>query len=222
MAEYFTKHRMRFLFILVVISSGITCSAAVEPWRSSFGLMAGLNTSQLAVYGPSGSVSSTMLWSAGFGVYFKTNTKNMFRLEGQTGIEGVGANESIYYLYSDDHYLRIYDRYTAIPLILFLNRSLGWKESWSVGIGFKSSFVVKASVRHDGRQPFGVTAFLVNPEVQKWFGAPVLQLSHHFPYADLSLCGWYAITPLIDENNVKVTPYGLSFAVKVPLFNLNF
>lgn len=187
---------------------------AQEPWKWHMGAMVNLNTSQMSVSGGYGATQTTgTQWSAGFGFYLKTKTVNMLRLEAQLAFEATGAGKALYFERMIDEWIRIYDRYRTIPVSLIVTRSIGWKESWSVGLGGKSSFVVSHAVRHDSEHP-GLSGIVISPDVRKCFGSGVIQISHHFLYADVSLTGWYAFTPLIEYNSVKAVPYGISFAVK--------
>lgn len=198
----------------------LMCTVAVhaqEPWNRHMGAMINLNTAQMSVSGRYGPTRTTgTQWSAGFGIYMKTKTVNMLRFEVLLAYEVTGAGKTLYYERMSDEWIRIYDRYRTIPVSLILTRSIGWKESWSAGIGGKSSFVVSHTVRHDSEMP-GASGIIISPEVRKCFGSGLVQISHHFLYADVSLTGWYAFTPLIDHNGVQVSPYGISFAVKTRL-----
>lgn len=181
--------------------------------------MAGLNTSQMSLTSSyAGSVTTGVQWSAGFGIYCKSAQVNMFRLEGQIAYEATGSGKETYYQVADEEWVRIYDRYRTIPVSILLVRNIGWKESWSIGIGFKSSFVVGHYVRHENNAPGTISGIIFSPEVFNWFGSPLLQLSHNFPYADVCLSGWYAISPLIEQYGVKAVPYGVAFTVKARIF----
>lgn len=209
-----------FVFILTIsLDASPRVDKEIAPWKWQMGLMAGLNTSQLSITGGYGaSVTTGVQWSAGFGMYCKSSEVNMFRLEAQLAFEATGSGKETYYSVDQYDWVRVYDRYRTIPISVLLLRNLGWKESWSIGLGFKSSFVVGHYVRHERETPSSMSGIIYSPDVRKWIGSPVIQLSHNFPYADVSLSGWYAITPLIDQYTVKAVPYGISFAVKVPLF----
>src|ERR1044072_3431093 len=125
------------LTLLTYIQSSARIAGNPQPWKGQAGLIVNLNTFQLTVkggYGPS--VTSGTQWSAGFGVYCKTETKNMFLSESQLAYEAVGAAREFYFARETDEWVRIYDRYRTIPLSIILNRSLGWKETWSFGLGF--------------------------------------------------------------------------------------
>jgi len=182
------------------------------------GFMANLNTSQMKITGGFGrSITTGTQWSAGFGIYFKSAVKNRFRLEAESAFEATGSGKETYYERSTYEWVRIYDRYRTIPFTLKLDRSLGETGKWSVGAGFKSSFVVGYSVRHESAVPNGSSGIILSPVVKKWFGSPVIQLTRNFATSDVSLCGWYAISPLIDQYGVTSTPFGISFAVKARL-----
>jgi hypothetical protein len=210
------------IFMLIVNSSLFSRNIAaddVDPWLPHIGLMAGLNTSVLQVKGGFGpSETSTPQWTAAFGMYFKSNVKNMYRFEAQAGFEVSGAGREIYYQRSTADFVRIFDRYRTIPVSLLLTRNFGWKETISFGIGFKSSFVLNYTTRHPGTM--SQSGIILTPDVLKWYGSPVAQLSINLLYADVSLCGWYAVTPVIDQFDVVASPYGITLLVKARLFQL--
>lgn len=194
-------------------------AADVDPWQGHFGLMAGLNTSTLRMSGGFGPTeTSTTQWSAAFGLFFKSKVKNLFRFEVQTGYETIGAGREYYYQRSTGDFVRIFDRYRTIPLTLLLTRNFGWKETISLGVGFKSSFVLNHTVRHSAQFP--ASGIILTPDVLKWYGSPMVQMSANFLYAEISLCGWYAVTPVIDQFDVTASPYGITFLVKARLFEL--
>jgi hypothetical protein len=189
----------------------------VDPWQAHFGLMAGLNTSTLRMSGGYGAgETSTTQWSATFGMFFKSKEKNMFRFEVQTGYETSGAGREYYYQRSTSEFVRVFDRYRTIPLTVLLNRNFGWKETISFGLGFKSNFIISHTTRHPGTMD--QSGIVLTPDVLTWYGSPVAQISVSLLYAEVSLCGWYAVTPLIDQFGVKAAPYGITFLVKARLF----
>lgn len=191
----------------------------VDPWKSHIGLMAGMNTSILQMRGGFGPhETSTVQWTAAFGLFYKSNVKNMFRFEIQSGFEVTGAGREYYYQRTTDEFVRVFDRYRTIPLSLVLTRNFGWKETISLGAGFKSSFVLNYSVRHSDQLPNA--GIILTPEVLRWYGSPVVQLSANLPYAEVSLVGWYAVTPVIDQFDVTASPYGVTLLVKARLFEL--
>lgn len=193
----------------------------VQHGKWEYGLFAGLNSSQLSVVSSTGpSVKSSSQWSAGFGIFCKSPRIGKFRWEAQLASESTGGDKLVWYETADGNWLRIYDRYRTVPLTVLINRFIGVKEKWSLGLGFKSSIVVQYTVRHDNVFPGPSSGLILSPRVQRWFGSPVVQLSHHFPYADVTLSGWYALTPLINEHATTVAPYGVSFVVKVRLFTM--
>jgi hypothetical protein len=135
--------------ILNPVSAQSKSSANVDPWQSHIGLMAGMNTSIMQMKGGFGPhETSGMQWSAEFGIYFKSQQKNMFRFEVQTGYETAGAGREYFYQRYTSEFVRIYDRYRTIPLTILLTRNFGWKETLSLGAGFKSSFVLNYATRH--------------------------------------------------------------------------
>ncbi len=189
----------------------------VDPWQAHFGLMAGLNTSTLQMKGGFGPTkTSTIQWTAAFGMYYKTKVKNMFRFEIQTGYETAGAGREYYYERSSGEFIRIFDRYRTIPFSMLLTRNLGWKETVSLGLGFKTNFILNHSVRHPGT--LDRPGIIRTPDVLTLYGSPVAQLSLNLLYAEVSLYGWYAVTPVIDHLDVTASPYGITFMVKARLF----
>lgn len=191
----------------------------VDPWHAHFGLMAGMNVSIMQMKGGFEPLAtSTAQWTAAFGAYFKSNVKNMFRFEVQTGFEVSGAGREYFYQRNSSEFVRIFDRYRTIPLAVLITRNFGWKETISFGVGFKSSFVVNYTTRHAGTM--SQSGIILTPEVLRWYGSPVAQLSVNLLYADVSLCGWYAVTPVIDQFDVVASPYGVTLLVKARLFEL--
>lgn len=215
------RNALTLLFLILELESSARSIPAddVDPWKAHFGFMAGMNTSILSMKGGLGpSQTSTMLWTAAFGVYFKSNQKNMYRIEVQSGYVVDGSGREFYYERAEQEFVRIYDRYRTIPLSLILIRNLGWKETISLGLGFRSSFVVSYATRHAGTMQ--QSGMIFSPKPLRCYGSSLIQLSYNFPNADISLCGWYAVTPVIDQFNVRAAPYGLMLLVKARLFNL--
>lgn len=145
----------------------------------------------------------------------------MFRIEGQLAFEETGAARATYYERMTNEWIRVYDRYRTVPLSVLLLRSLGWEEKWSIAAGFKSTFVLGHVLRHESTFPGGISGIIFSPDVKKWFGAPVIQLSRNFLYAEVALNGWYAISPLIDQLEVRAVPYGISFSVRARIITFN-
>jgi hypothetical protein len=183
------------------------------------GLMANLNTSQLSVTSPQAASRVTSnQWTAGFGIFVQSSEFKMNYLEGILAFEVTGSSKTIYYVYGNDQFARIPDRYRTIPLIITINRYLGERRKLAIGVGIKSSLVVSYGVRHEDPLPPSTTGLIQTAEPRKWFGSPVLQITAHFTRADISLSGWYALTPLIKQFSVHVVPYGVSFGVKYRVF----
>lgn len=207
------------LLLTIILTLNLLPILAQNPQDNmNLGFFANLNTSQMNISGEfSPSFTTGTQWSAGFGIYYKSAVKNMFRVEGQLAFEAIGSGKETYYQRSTNEWIRIYDRYRTIPLTILLLRNLGSEGKWAFGAGVKSSFVFGYVVRHDEPFPYGTSGIVFSPEVKKWFGSPIVQLSRNFAGSTISLNGWYAVTPLIDQYNVTVVPFGISFSVKARL-----
>lgn len=205
------------VFCLLLFLQTSVCAQSALTWEG--GLMANLNTSQLSVTSQQAASRVTgNLWTAGFGLFVRSSEFHMNYLEGILAFEVTGSSKTIYYLYGNDQYVRIPDRYRTIPLIITINRYLGQKKKLSAGIGLKSAVVVSHGVRHEDPLPPSTPGLIHTATPRKWFGAPVFQLSAHFSRADITLNAWYALTPLIRQSSAEAVPYGISFGVKYQLF----
>lgn len=213
---------MKILFAAILTMSLSLLSAQKPAYNRYVGLMVNLNTSQMNISGGFGpTITTSTQWSAGVGVVFKSAVKNMFRIEGQLAFEETGSGRATYYERVTNEWIRVYDRYRTLPISVLLLRNLGWEEKWSIAAGFKSSFVVGHALRHESSTSGGNSGVILSPEVKKWFGAPVIQLSRNFPYAEVALNGWYAVSPLIDQLEVRAVPYGISFSVRARIITFN-
>lgn len=149
-----------------------------------------------------------------FGLYIRTPDALTNFAELRCGYESAGAEKTIYYEYQSRQFLRIYDRYTTLPVGIMVYHHLTSTSKFSIGAGVKTMIVLKATTRHDNTLPSGTTGVINNPTVKRFVACGTAEIMYSASLADIGVNMYYAFTPAINDYQTKVVYMGLSLTVK--------
>lgn len=184
-----------------------------ETW--SWGGEVGLQMARLSITSATGASSTSSIHtSPSFGLYLRSpETKpNLFEI--QAGYEITGANKEVYYARATNEFVRINDRFATVPVTAMWFRHFFNSEKWWAGLGIKGQLVVDSYVRHANPLPPGTTGIIFTPETEKFFGSVSGEMMYAFRLTEICLSAAYSLTPVINDQGVRVIPVCLNFSVK--------
>lgn len=211
---------MRKLFCIFFLIAMHKCFSQGMPFYA--GLYVKMNASGLNITSTSEPLrapeKSTMLWSAGAGMFFVSPEWKKFRFETQLGYESIGSGKEYYYNSGSNEWARIYDRYRTVPIALMIRRAITKKGVWYLNAGVRLALVIDHDVKHDQTFPGPPGSIIVSPDVKTTFSSAIAEIGWVRPHGDIVISGWYSRFPLIEDKNVRVRPFGIALTIKAAVF----